>query len=73
MDTMYAWCGARGRVKLTVLCDMLGIDVYDEIDGSEVWDAYCDGRLSDIIEHCEADVRRVREIARRLAYQSPVA
>lgn len=70
LDTMHAWVGARGGVKLTVLCDMLGIEVHDEIDGSQVWGAYQAGRLDQIVAHCEADVRRVREIAKRLRWEA---
>lgn len=70
VDTMYEWAGARDRVRLTVLCDILGIVVNDQIDGSQVWDAFCAGHLDQIIEHCEADVRRVREIVRMLEYRS---
>lgn len=68
-DTMYEWAGLRGSVKLTTLCDMLGIDIADDdIDGSQVWAAYQDGRIDDIVEHCRRDVERVREIHRRLRF-----
>jgi len=69
IDTMQEWCGARDRVKLTTLCDMLGIQVDDEIDGSQVWDAWRDGREDQIVEHCRADVDRVRQIHHRLTWR----
>jgi len=69
-DTMREWSGLRGTVKLTVLCDMLGIDISeDDIDGSEVWQAWQQGRIVDIVDHCRADVERVREIYRRMTWR----
>lgn len=73
IDTQYMWWGARpGKGStLTTLCDMLGIDVPDnDIDGSQVWDAYQSGRLNEIVEHCRRDVARVREIVKRLEYRA---
>ena len=71
VDTMFEWSGARGGVKLTVLCDMLGIDVSDDdITGAEVWDAYQAGRMDHIVEHCRRDVARVREIVRKLEWRA---
>ena len=69
IDTVYEWCGARGSVKLVELCDMLGIDVEDAIDGSQVWDAFQAGDITAIVEHCESDVERVRQIERMLRWQ----
>lgn len=70
IDTMTEWAGLRDRVKLKTLCDILGIDISaDDIDGSEVWDAWQEGRVDDVVEHCRADVARVREIVRRLRWE----
>lgn len=67
VDTMYEWCGAKGSIKLTELCDVLGIDDFtDEIDGSQVWDAFRAGRIEQIEQHCRADVERVRAIWQRM-------
>jgi len=69
-DTMKEWAGLRGAVKLTMLCDMLGIDISDDdIDGSQVWQAWQDGRVLDILDHCRRDVERVREIYRRMTWR----
>jgi hypothetical protein len=54
--------------KLTDLCEALGIDSDDDIPGSEVWDAYQDGRHNDIARHCQIDVERVREVYQRLTF-----
>lgn len=70
VDTMYEWCGAKGGVKLTVLCDMLQIDVPNEdVDGSQVWDAWSAGRVVDVVDHCRADVERVRRVHQRLRWE----
>lgn len=66
IDTQYLWAGAGGKIKLATICRALGIDVDDEIDGSEVWDAWRDGETEKIEKHCAADVKRVRAIYRRM-------
>ena len=67
--TMFAWAGTRGSVKLKELSAILGIEQgANDIDGSEVWAAVQAGREDDVIAHCEADVRRVREVYNRLTF-----
>lgn len=68
--TQYEWSGAKGFIKLTELCRVLGIEVDDEIDGSQVWQAFQSGEISKIVEHCRADVDRVRQIAKRLIWDT---
>lgn len=68
IDTMYEWCGARDRIKLTELCDVLGIEADDDIDGAGAWDAWRSGDVDSVIRHCQADVARVREIEKRLRW-----
>lgn len=66
-DTMTMW-DIKKFAKLTDLCEALGIDSDDDIPGSEVWDAYQDGRHNDIARHCQIDVERVREVYQRLTF-----
>lgn len=71
-DTMYEWTGDRNKyISCAELCSILGIqkDVND-IDGSQVWDAYVAGRHEEITVHCELDVERVREIWKRLTFRA---
>ena len=69
-DTQYAWCGANKYISLKELCAILGIqDVANDIDGSEVWDAVQEGRLKEVELHCEMDVKRVREVWKRLTFR----
>jgi hypothetical protein len=39
-DTMTLWVGPRDTISLTNLCKILGIEMEDEIDGSQVWDMW---------------------------------
>lgn len=66
-DTMTYWCGTRrSYVSLKDLCWAFGIQCTDEIDGSQVHDAYRNGEIDKIVEHCRSDVAAVRELHRRL-------
>ena len=74
-DTHYAWTGKTGDrsgkdgIKCKELAAILGIEQgANDIDGSEVWAAIQAGREDDVIAHCEADVRRVREVYKRLTF-----
>ena len=68
VDTNLEWnMGQRNKyTKLKDICEFLGIEQKDEIDGSQVWDAYKAGQMDKIIEHCESDVKAVRELYKRM-------
>jgi len=72
VDTMYEWVGAKGGIKLTELCRVLGIDIghEDTIDGSQVWDTWNAGDTDTVLQHCIADVERVRAVHKRLTFTS---
>lgn len=71
-DTMVAWAGRHGRVKLEQLCEAFGVIQKGEelggehIDGSMVSDYVFRGEGKKVQTYCEADVIRVREIAKRM-------
>jgi hypothetical protein len=66
-DTMLVWAGAKGTIGLARLCRALGIPGKpDSIDGSRVWDAVREGRLSDVIDSCDGDVESLRAVHRRI-------
>lgn len=71
IDTQQLWWGNRpGKgSSLARLCEALSVEHDDAIDGSQVWAAWLDGRIDEIVEHCEADVRRVRDCHRRITFQ----
>ena len=64
IDTNKEWnLGQYGKyTKLSDIAAFLGIEQKDEINGSQVWDAYKNGKHEQIIQHCESDVEVVREI-----------
>ena len=64
-DTMTAWAGARGTISLDNLCRALGIPGKDGMDGSQVGQAWADGRHDEIAAYCADDVMRVREVWRK--------
>ena len=66
-DTMTQWAGLREYVGLQALCAGLGIDVPKTLDGSEVPQAWLDGRYEDIRAHVLADVEAVRAVHRRMS------
>ena len=68
-DTMAEWAGVRDRISLANLSRALGLDIDDnDIKGSEVWDAVRDGRMAEVVRHCQLDVSRVRAIHKRLTW-----
>jgi len=65
-DTMTAWAGVRGTISMDNLCAALGLDGKgDGLDGSQVAQAWLDGRHDEIRQYCEDDVARTREIWRK--------
>lgn len=68
IDTQKEWnLGQYGKyTKLADIAKFLGIEQRDEIDGSQVWDAYKRGNFEQIISHCESDVEVVRAINKLL-------
>lgn len=64
-DTMTKWAGARDRISLDELCDILGIPGKDGFDGSMVAEAWANGEYEKIARYCADDVERVRKIHKR--------
>lgn len=64
-DTMLAWCGkySKGKISLDDLCLALGVDTSKgDMSGKEVWDAWKAGRIDDIADYCQEDVRATSEV-----------
>jgi hypothetical protein len=65
-DTMTAWAGTRDTISMNDLCAALGIEGKgDGLDGSQIAQAWLDGRHEEIAAYCEADVERTRQIWRK--------
>lgn len=65
-DTMLMWAGHGNRISLANLCDALGIESNNEMDGSMVCDMVMAGRLQEVADYCADDVRITRECWRRM-------
>lgn len=64
-DTMTAWAGTRDTISMDNLCAALGLPGKDGMDGSQVAQAWADGRHDEIAAYCCADVERTRAIHKR--------
>jgi len=49
-------------LKMDELCKFFGIEGKGDIDGSNVYDYYLQGKLGEIAEYCKKDVERTREL-----------
>ena len=68
-DTMLAWAGWGNRIKLSTICEALGIPVKTGgIDGSQVWDYVKAGKIAEVAEYCKEDVEAVRQVHRRMTF-----
>lgn len=73
-DTMLQWAGPRDRISMDTLCDVLGLAgkgtglEAEGIDGSKVWDFVRDGRIHEVATYCEGDIRRTRNMHRRMVF-----
>lgn len=65
-DTMTAFAGARGTVGMSKLCEAMGLDGKDDIDGSMVGDLWTAGEHERVAKYCRDDVEKVRKIHRRM-------
>lgn len=72
-DTMTKWAGFNNRIKLELLAKALGVGTKGDIDGSQVYDYYAEGRLPELIEYCKNDVWLTREVWRRMNFIKEVA
>lgn len=65
-DTMAAWAGARDTISMDNLCAALGLPGKGDIDGSMVGELWANGEYERIAAYCRADVKRTREIHRKM-------
>lgn len=67
-DTMLKWCGDnRDSISLEKLCLALGVETpKDDLKGSEVYQAWKDGRNDQIREYCRRDVEATRAVYRKM-------
>lgn len=68
-DTMVAWAGFNGRIKLDALLTALGFDGKGNIDGSMVYDYYSAGRIDELCDYCAKDVDDTRKVWSKMTFQ----
>lgn len=61
-DTMVMWSGAKDKISMDNLCDILGIPGKGDFDGSMVAEAWANGEHDKIANYCADDVERTRAI-----------
>jgi len=70
-DTMFEWAGTGNDKKsMDFVCKALGLEGKTGMDGSMVYQAWLDGKYTEIAEYCEHDVEMTREIYKRLNFHS---
>ena len=66
LDPMTLWFGHGKFGKMDHLCQTVGIPGKDGFDGSMVYDAFMNGEHQKIFEYCCDDVRKLRQLKKRL-------
>lgn len=67
-DTMTKWAGWGKTIGMKRLCQVLGIEFTDEIDGSMVFENWLSERYDLINNHVAADVEKTRAIYKRMTF-----
>jgi hypothetical protein len=68
-DTMLMWStDSQKRTSMDKLCRAFGIEGKGDFDGSMVNDEWVNGDRQKVITYCEDDVRRTREIYKRMMW-----
>lgn len=69
VDTMLSWSqDKQKRASMDKLCRVLGIDGKGDFDGSMVADEWKNGSKEKVISYCCDDVKRTREIYKRITF-----
>ena len=68
-DTMLLWDSQqRAGGSMDRICRLMGIPGKGDMDGSKVWPAVLEGRMSEVAEYCRQDVERTRAMHRRMIF-----
>ena len=72
-DTQQEWCKWNGKESyksLDTLSKVLGFPTSkDEMDGSQVWDYFQDGKIEDICTYCMKDVELTRKVYYKMNFK----
>lgn len=66
--TMEGWCEYGERISLANLCDALGIEMKNDMDGSMVCDAWLAGEYETIAAYNMDDVRLTEQVFNRMNF-----
>jgi 3'-5' exonuclease len=70
-DTMLLWDSTqRSGGSMDRICRLLGIPGKDGMTGADVWPAVERGEIDKVAEYCADDVRRTREMYRRMTFEA---
>lgn len=67
-DTMVQFAGVGKTISLDKLCRAFGMDGKGDIGGADVWPMAQAGRFKEIAEYCADDVRKTRDVYRRMTF-----
>jgi len=68
-DTMLMWSSdSQKRTSMDKLCKAFGIDGKGDFDGSMVANEWFNGDRNKVREYCQDDVRRTRELYKRITF-----
>ncbi len=68
-DTMIQFAGVGNRVSLDKLLLAFGMEGKGDITGKDVWPMWKAGKHLEIAEYCLDDVRKTREVYKRMTFQ----
>lgn len=71
-DTMIQFSGVGNRISLDKLCMALGLPGKGDVTGADVWPMVQAGKLAEVASYCEDDVRKTRDVFRRMTFSTNV-
>lgn len=68
-DTMIQFAGVGNRISLDKLCLAFGMEGKGDISGADVWPMWQAGKHVEIAEYCLSDVRKTRDVYKRMTFR----
>lgn len=69
-DTMTQFAGHGNRISLDKLCLALSLPGKGDVSGKDVWPMWQAGKHKEIAEYCMDDVRKTRNVFKRMTFQA---
>jgi predicted PolB exonuclease-like 3'-5' exonuclease len=64
-DTMVQW-DSKNNAKLDKIARALGLEGKGDVDGSDVYQMWKDGKFTEIADYCKSDVAMTREVYKKM-------